>query len=236
MDDAPFALSEQNRQLLAAGVRYFLCDGPPVPPRRQRAAQTPPGLQESMPDGSGRRGENFEKASGPRDASVFLAKHSGGAPDIDAAQAKRLLGEAPWKDFAARLPAAPRTIWTYDAYASDVLSQDVPKTRELWQTVIRSLNAPRGTIGFFPFSLGQGQDRRKYPEVFFGLVETLRPHCVIAYGEEAFQTLVGCAEAHQYGFMPGIALHKAPSPEELLRFAPEELHLFIRKLSSLLFA
>ena len=225
MDDAPFELSERTRQFLAAGMRYFLCDPAEAGLWGKQAAPGARPIEAARPETRGTRPVAAPGlAAGPGDESS----------DAIFSQAQRMLQTRPWRDFIAKLPAAPKTLWTYEGYARDVFDPSVPKTRGLWQTVIGSLNAPRGTIGFFPCALESGRGVATYPHVFFGLVKRVRPQSLVVYGAEAFEELRRCSGSSQYGFLRDIAMHKAPSPEELLALESEALTVFIAELRRLL--
>lgn len=156
-----------------------------------------------------------------------LVLHQAGIRHLLPAQTARpeegSLSREPWAGFMAKVPPAPLSIWTYSELGFDLTGHSEPARGNLWRSLIQLVGLPRGSVGFFPYSLPDSQGTSLHLECFFQAITSIVPLTIIIFddnpGNELLQSL-----QHTPNILPAtVTWHTAPSPDALLKLSRDEL-------------
>jgi hypothetical protein len=141
-----------------------------------------------------------------------------------------LLSVSPWTDFVSKLPVTAKSIWSYPDLVYDLTGRASQNRSVLWRTMIRTMDLPKGYIGFFPYTLPSDNVLVSYFDHFFEAVKSYVPTTIVIFGDALFAekllSLISSSEAIAF---PSHVV-AAPSPEELCSFSSDELKRYSSKL------
>lgn len=140
----------------------------------------------------------------------------------------------PWATFLTKAPRNALSIWTYAELASDWTGTPHEGRKRLWTTLIKALSFPKGSLGFFPFSLEGAEDHSLVAPEFFLCIARIAPRSIVSFGvpHEHPSLSLPAFVSHELGYSP--LLYHAPHPSELLAMDNAQLHEFTATLRGLL--
>jgi hypothetical protein len=169
---------------------------------------------------------NILRVAGVR--HVFMHQDNAGS----SCACKKLLDPEPWATFLAKVPQGALSIWTYAELAEDWTGAPHEGRKSLWVRLIRELQFPRGSLGFFPYRLSIQPLECAAVDHFSAAIAAIAPRTIVYFGVPASHPATELRESvsSTLGFMPRAYL--APSPLTLLQMDEPQLKFFCSSLHS----
>ena len=153
-------------------------------------------------------------------------------PGPEVSLAPSLLSSEPWPQVLAKLPPRPACLWTYGELGSDLTGQSNPERGNLWRTLLKHLELPRGFVGFLPYCLPKDGGQELCLDHFGEALSAVCPQTVLLFDDDPANPLAHAFKAFpasphspdaQGQPRPAVTLVVAPSPKALLELSPQEL-------------
>jgi hypothetical protein len=137
-----------------------------------------------------------------------------------------LLSVSPWFDFLSKLPITARSIWSYSDLIYDLTGNASRARGDLWRSMIRYMDLPKGFIGFFPYTLPAENNLTTHVEHFFELILSHVPTSLIIFGDDCFAEKIRALVHSSAKDLSHVRVVAAPSPETLCSFSSDDLESF----------
>lgn len=145
------------------------------------------------------------------------------------------LSREPWSVHLAKVPPSPLSVWTYAQLGQDLTGQGDPARGNLWRQLLRALELPRGSVGFWPSFLPPGEVNQQSLSVFVEGLIRIAPRTVVFFSDDSSDP--SYLAMSQFG---GEALQSVdsillPSPSSLLRLGTAQIQAHVDCLRQFFF-
>ncbi len=140
----------------------------------------------------------------------------------------------PWATFLARVPEAPKVVWTYMELGLDLGGQADPKRGGVLRNIITHLKWPKGTTAFWPVSALTDGSLQPDSQMFWKGWELWRTPYIACFGEEALKVIYPEAEVGSTTYLlEHVTIFVLPPLAKLITMLPHEQQISIDDLRNI---